>query len=82
MEVKNQPIAKAEFLIRKPVAEVFEAFVDPEIITKFWFNRSTGWLESGKTVQWHWDLSIFQSKDEPEMGQGGKGQSAGRGSPF
>ena len=26
--------------------------------------------------------SIFQSKDEPEMGQGGKGQSAGRGSPF
>ena len=27
-------------------------------------------------------VSIFQSKDEPEMGQGGKGQSAGRGSPF
>ena len=62
MEVKNQPIAKAEFLIRKPVAEVFEAFVDPEIITKFWFNRSTGWLESGKTVQWHWDLSDASTK--------------------
>ena len=56
MEVKNQPIAKAELLIRKPVAEVFEAFVDPEVITKFWFDKSTGRLECDKTVQWHWKL--------------------------
>ena len=56
MEVKNQPIAKAELLIRKPVAEVFEAFVDPDIITKFWFDKSTGRLECEKTVQWHWEL--------------------------
>ena len=27
MGIKNQPIAKAAMLIRRPVAEVFEAFV-------------------------------------------------------
>lgn len=33
-----EPQAKAEMLIRKPVEEVFEAFVDPEITSKFWFT--------------------------------------------
>ncbi|MDA0679401.1 MAG: SRPBCC family protein [Proteobacteria bacterium] len=56
MELKNVPVAKTELLIRKPVAQVFEAFIDPEMITKFWFDRSSGRLESGQTVQWHWDL--------------------------
>ena len=56
MEVKNQPIAEAALLIRRPVAEVFEAFVDPDAITKFWFEKSTGRLERGKTVQWLWEL--------------------------
>ncbi len=55
MEVKNQPIAKAELLIRRPVTEVFEAFAAPDVIAKFWFERSTGRLECGKTVRWHWE---------------------------
>jgi len=29
LQLTQVPIAKAEMLIRKPVAEVFEAFVDP-----------------------------------------------------
>ena len=33
MEFQNHPVATAELLIRKPVAEVFEAFVDPALIT-------------------------------------------------
>ncbi|MGI9287600.1 MAG: SRPBCC family protein [Pseudomonadales bacterium] len=56
MEINNPPVAKIELLIRKPVAEVFEAFVSPDTITKFWFSRSSGRLEKGKTVQWYWDL--------------------------
>lgn len=56
MELKNPPVAKAELLIRRPVADVFEAFIDPGIITKFWFDRSTGRLESGETVRWYWEL--------------------------
>ncbi len=43
-------------LIRKPVAEVFEAFVDPAITTKFWFTRSSGRLEPGKEVRWDWEM--------------------------
>ena len=43
-------------LIRKPVAEVFEAFVDPGITTKFWFTKSSGRLEAGKKVTWEWEM--------------------------
>lgn len=56
MQVQIQPIAKAELLIRRPVAQVFDAFVDPDVITKFWFDKSTGPLECGEPVEWHWDL--------------------------
>ena len=43
-------------LIRRPAAEVFEAFVDPAITTKFWFTKSTGRLEPGKHVTWTWEM--------------------------
>lgn len=49
-------IAKVEMLIRKPVEEVFEAFIDPAITTKFWFTKSSGRLEVGKRVQWDWEM--------------------------
>lgn len=48
--------AKAEMLIRKPVAEVFEAFINPTITTKFWFTKSTGKLAVGKKVEWAWEM--------------------------
>jgi uncharacterized protein YndB with AHSA1/START domain len=35
---------------------VFEAFIDPEITTKFWFTKSTGRLEPGKHVTWKWEM--------------------------
>lgn len=54
--LKQDPIAKAEMLIRKPVEEVFEAFADPAITTKFWFTKSSGRLEEGKRVQWDWEM--------------------------
>lgn len=43
-------------LIRKPVAEVFEAFVNPAITTRFWFTKSSGRLETGKQIQWDWEM--------------------------
>lgn len=49
-------VAKAELLIRKPVAEVFEAFVDPSVTTQFWFTKSSGRLEAGKHVRWDWEM--------------------------
>ena len=44
-------IAKTEMLIRRPVAEVFEAFTNPDITTKFWFTKSSGQLETGKRLR-------------------------------
>ena len=43
-------------LIRKPVADVFEAFIDPTITTKFWFTKSSGRLQTGKQLQWDWEM--------------------------
>ncbi|MGH7884196.1 MAG: SRPBCC family protein [Thermodesulfobacteriota bacterium] len=56
MRIENIPTAKAEMLIRKPVAEVFEAFVNPEITSKFWFTKGSGRLEEGKQIQWDWEM--------------------------
>jgi uncharacterized protein YndB with AHSA1/START domain len=52
----NTNAAKAEMLIRKPVAEVFEAFVNPEVTSKFWFTKGSGRLAAGKQVQWDWEM--------------------------
>jgi uncharacterized protein YndB with AHSA1/START domain len=59
METKHSPIAKAEMLIRRPVAEVFEAFVNPAITSKFWFSKGSGRLEAGKQVTWDWEMYHF-----------------------
>lgn len=56
LQLKEVPVARTGMLIRRPVAEVFEAFVDPEIITRFWFTKSSGRLETGKQVQWDWEM--------------------------
>lgn len=48
--------AKAEMLIRKPAAEVYEAFVNPAVTSKFWFTDSTGKLEEGASVVWTWKM--------------------------
>ena len=56
MDLRHAPVAKTEMLIRKPVAEVFGAFVDPAITTKFWFTKSSGKLEDGKEVRWDWEM--------------------------
>ncbi|HEV2915357.1 MAG TPA: SRPBCC family protein [Pyrinomonadaceae bacterium] len=56
MRIEHTPSATAEMLIRKPVAEVFEAFVNPAITTRFWFTKSSGRLETGKQIQWDWEM--------------------------
>jgi uncharacterized protein YndB with AHSA1/START domain len=56
LELTKAPIAKTEMLIRKPVAEVFEAFTNPKITSKFWFTKGSGKLEAGKQVTWTWEM--------------------------
>lgn len=55
----DRPVAKAEMLIRRPVADVFEAFVSPAITSKFWFSQGSGRLEVGREVIWEmYDFSV------------------------
>ena len=56
MELKQAPTAEAAMLIRRPVAEVFEAIVDPAVTTKFWFTHSSGRLDEGKPLEWEWRM--------------------------
>lgn len=56
MTFENPPIAKTQMLIRKPCKDVFFAFVDPEITTKFWFTKSNGKVEAGKKLSWEWEM--------------------------
>lgn len=56
MNAQNVPAAKAEMLIRKPVSEVFEAFVNPAVTSNFWFTKGSGRLETGKQIQWDWEM--------------------------
>lgn len=52
---------EAQMLIRKPIEEVFQAFINPEMTTQFWFTKSTGKLEEGKTVIWEWEMYAVKS---------------------
>ncbi len=56
MTKETKYFAKAEMLIRKPIEHVFQAFINPEITTKFWFTKSSGKLEEGKETEWAWEM--------------------------
>jgi uncharacterized protein YndB with AHSA1/START domain len=56
MEITHVPVAKTGMLIRRPVAEVFQAFIDPAITSKFWFTKGSGPLDAGKRVRWDWEM--------------------------
>ena len=56
MENNYLPTVESQMLIRKPVNEVFQAFIDPQITTNFWFTKSSGHLEKGKIVKWEWEM--------------------------
>lgn len=53
------PAAKAEMQIRRPPAEVFEAFADPAITSHFWFTGGSGRLAPGARVTWEWAMYGF-----------------------
>jgi uncharacterized protein YndB with AHSA1/START domain len=56
MNIQNVPTATTAMLIRKPVSEVFEAFVNPAITAKFWFTKGSDRLQVGKQIRWDWAM--------------------------
>jgi uncharacterized protein YndB with AHSA1/START domain len=65
MENKYVPKVEVQMLIRKPVEVVFNAFINPEITTHFWFTKSSGRLEKGRKVIWEWEM--YQVSAEVEV---------------
>jgi uncharacterized protein YndB with AHSA1/START domain len=55
------PVARTTMLIRRPVAEVFNAFVDPAETCHFWFTRGSKRLVAGEVVTWYWDMYGFSA---------------------
>ena len=53
-------------LIRRPAGDVFEAIVNPDVTTNFWFTKSSGRLEVGKRVQWDWDVYNHSAQVTPK----------------
>src|SRR4051794_34796825 len=62
VSMTQPPVAATGMLIRRPVAEVFEAFVDVESMTKFWFTDGSGSLVSGSRVTWTWSMYGFSTE--------------------
>ena len=54
--------AEAQMMIRKPVAEVFEAFIDPALTKHFWFTKGSDRLEKGKNITWEWEMYNLSTK--------------------
>lgn len=48
----SEPTVDISMLVRRPALQVWEAFVDPEQIRRFWLADSTARLTVGATVQW------------------------------
>jgi uncharacterized protein YndB with AHSA1/START domain len=61
MTKKSIPTVETQMLIRKPVSTVFQAFIDPKITTNFWFTKSSGQLEAGKTIRWEWEMYSYST---------------------
>ena len=49
----TQIITKLKIL--KPTNEVFEAIVDPEKMSNYWFSSGSARVEQGKTITWRYD---------------------------
>ena len=56
LQLTHVPRVKVGMLIRKPPAEVFRAFVDPDVTTRFWFTKSSGEVVTGASLTWDWEM--------------------------
>src|SRR5215217_2570911 len=62
MDRSYSAIVETQMLIRKPVENVFQAFIDPSITKNFWFTEGSDKLEVGKSVTWAWEMYGVSTK--------------------
>jgi uncharacterized protein YndB with AHSA1/START domain len=56
------PVVQVGMPIRRSPGDVFRAFADPTVTTRFWFTKSTGPLRPDATVQWEWEVQGLSTK--------------------
>jgi uncharacterized protein YndB with AHSA1/START domain len=56
------PSVNVGMLVRRPPGDVFQALVDPDITTRFWFTRSSGKVVPGASLQWDWEMYGVSAK--------------------
>lgn len=68
----NELVTKMKIL--KPVNEVFEAIVDPAIMSNYWFSSESGRWEEGKTVTLRYeeyhaqvDINVLEIKENQKI---------------
>lgn len=59
-----EPVVEVDLLVRRPASEVWKAFVDPELIRRFWLARSSGRLETGAVVTWWFKVAGAEARVE------------------
>lgn len=52
-------------LVRRPAAEVYEAFADPDRVRRFWLAASSGRLETGTRV--HWTFKVAGAETDVDV---------------
>lgn len=52
MASTTAPVARVELLIRCAPSAAFAAFVQPELLTRFWLSKASGPLVRGGQVRW------------------------------
>ncbi|QCX73877.1 hypothetical protein C9F11_00870 [Streptomyces sp. YIM 121038] len=51
----HAPSAYACMLVRRPAAEAFRAFADPDVTSRFWYSKSSGPMVAGTELRWEWE---------------------------
>ena len=59
--------AKVQLGILLSASEIFEAVVNPDIMTRYFISGSTGRMESGKTLTWTW--TDYEGEHEVKVGK-------------
>ena len=62
LQLTQIPSVEVGMLVRRPPADVFQALVDPDITTRFWFTKSNGKVVSGASLQWDWEMYGVSAK--------------------
>src|SRR5687768_56821 len=51
-QFERAPVARAKILVRAAAKDAYDAFVEPEKLTKFWLANASAPLAVGQRVRW------------------------------